>query len=80
MCFNQSNKMKNEITNQYTLAQLELLEMVNFNGALEIANGIMLIHDTALYHSDCSIDEEEKTALYQLRLLSDIIKQISREV
>ena len=39
MCFNQSNKMKNEITNQYTPAQLELLEMVNFNGALEIANG-----------------------------------------
>jgi len=40
----------------------------------------MLIHDIALYHSDYTIDSKEKTALYQLKQLSEIIKQISKEI
>ena len=30
MCYDQSNKMKNEIAHQFTPAQLELLETVTF--------------------------------------------------
>jgi len=67
------------MAHQYTPAQIELLEIVVFNDALELANDLMLIHDIALYHSDCCIDEKEKSALYQLKQLSGILKQISKE-
>ena len=67
-------------TNQYTPAQIELLEIVKFNGALELSEELMLIHDMALYHSNCSINEEEKTALYQLKMLSKLLKRISKEI
>ena len=80
MCFNQSNKVKNEITNQYAPAQLELLEMIVLNDALELAEELMLIHDIALYHSDYCINKEEKTALYQLKQMSEILTQISKEI
>ena len=70
--------LKIQMTNQYTPAQLELLEMT-LNNTLELAEELMLIHDIALYHSDYSINEGEKTALYQLKYLSDILKQISKE-
>jgi len=39
----------------------------------------MLIHDIALYHSDYTIDAKEKTALFQLKQLAEIIKRISEE-
>jgi hypothetical protein len=78
--FNVKNKIrKTQTSGQYTLAQLELLEIVALNDAFELAEELMLIHDIALYHSDYDIHEEEKTALYQLKQLSDILKQISRE-
>jgi len=68
------------MTNPCTPAQLELLEMIiTLNDTLELAEELMLIHDIALYHSDYSINEEEKTALYQLKHLSDILKEISKE-
>jgi hypothetical protein len=79
MLINPLNKMKNEMENQYTPAQIELIEMVIFNDALDLANDLMLIHDIALYHSDYCIDEKEKTALYQLKQLSGLLKQISKE-
>jgi len=64
----------------YTPAQLELLELVASNDALEFGEELMFIHDIALYHSDLSINEKEKAALYQLKQLADILKQISKEV
>ena len=64
----------------YTPAQLELLELVACNDALEFGEELMFIHDIALYHSDLSINEKEKAALYQLKQLADILKQISKEV
>jgi len=66
-------------TSLYSPAQLELLELVASNDALELSEELMCIHDIALYQSDCSIDEKEKTALYQLKQIADILKQISKE-
>jgi len=45
-----------------------------------MAEELMLIHDIALYHSDYSIDTKEKTALYQLKQLAEIIERISKEI
>jgi hypothetical protein len=69
-----------EIAQQLTPAQLELLETIAFNGASSMAQDFMLIHDIALYHSDYSIDAKEKTALYQLKQLAEMIKQIAEEI
>jgi hypothetical protein len=79
MCFDQSIP-KNENAPQFTPAQLELLETIVFNGAATMAEELMLIHDIALYHSDYSIDTKEKTALYQLKQLAEIIERISKEI
>ena len=68
------------MANQSTPAQLELLETIVFNGAASMAEGFMLIHDIALYHSDYTIDSKEKTALFQLKQLAEIIERISEEV
>jgi hypothetical protein len=65
---------------QYTSTQLELLDMVKSSGASELAEKFMLIHDIALYHSDYTIKEIEKTALYQVKLMSEILTKISKEV
>jgi len=65
---------------QYTSTQLELLDMVKSSGASELAENFMLIHDIALYHSDYTIKEREKMALYQLKLMSDILTKISKEI
>jgi len=78
MCFDQSPKSKNEV-HQFTPTQLELLETILFNGASAMADEFMLIHDIALYHSDYTIDAKEKTALFQLKQLAEIIKRISEE-
>lgn len=71
--------MKTEITNHLTPAQLELLEIAVLNDTLELAEEIMLIHDIALYHSDYCINSKEKTALYQLKQMSEIFTQLSKE-
>jgi len=74
------SKIKNNMPHQFTPAQLELLETILFNGASAMADEFMLIHDIALYHSDYTIDSKEKTALFQLKQLAEIIERISEEV
>lgn len=71
--------MANINFNPLTPAQIELLEMLVLNDPQELANELMLIHDMALYHSDYSINEEEKGALYQVKQLSEIFRRISDE-
>jgi len=74
------NELKKTPTAGYTPAQHELLEIIALSDSLELAEELMFIHDIALYHSDLSINEKEKAALYQLKQLADILKQISKEV
>jgi hypothetical protein len=64
---------------QYTQAQQELLDFIQFNNPEDIAIDIMLIHDMALYHSDYTIDIKERTALYQLKQVADILIRMSQE-
>lgn len=65
--------------NQLSPAQLELLELVQLNDAHELSQEFMLIHDLALYHSDCTIDQEEKNALFQLKQVAEILKRMNEE-
>lgn len=75
----QSPEEHNKVAPQFTAAQLEWLELTLINEPSELAEEIMLIHEIALYHSNYLIDTKEKTALYQLRLMSEILMKIANE-
>lgn len=74
-CHNLPNTVKHITRTEY-----ELLEMIMMNDIPELAKEIILIHDIALYHSDYSINEKEKNALFQLKQLSEIINRIAIEI
>ncbi len=65
---------------QYTPAYIELLELISNNGPQKTADELMLIHDIALYHSDKPIDEQEKSALYQIKQMAGLICKISENL
>lgn len=62
---------------KYISEELELLDMIRFSNCAELAKEYMLIHDIALYHSDICIDQNEKTALFDLKQLSEMLLEIS---
>ena len=59
-----------------TSAEVELLEFVNCLDSPDLVNSLKLIHDFAIYHSSIPFDEEEKTALFDVRVLWEKIAQI----
>ncbi|MDO5969561.1 hypothetical protein Q4Q35_07065 [Flavivirga aquimarina] len=61
-------------------AQLELLEFISFQDTLELIKSLEWVHNTALYHSHSFIEEEEKSILFNIRLLMDKLNGIAREV
>ena len=67
------------ITRELSPAQDELIDLVSLFGPLELAADCMSIHDMALYHSDMVVDTEEKSALYHLKHLADVLREIGRE-
>ena len=52
-------------------AQLELLEFIDFHDALKLIRSLEWVHNTALYHSHLFIDDEEKSSLFDVKLLID---------
>jgi len=47
----------------------EFLGYVKFHGLNSFIKSLKLIHDISLYHSDYPIDEHEKVALHDLKIL-----------
>ena len=60
-------------------SQIEFLESVTLHGALDLSKSLRMIHDLALYHSDISFNDDEKTALYNLKILWEAFERISEE-
>lgn len=56
--------------------QIELLELIYFYGAKEMAKSLKLVHHIALYHSDFPLDDDEKSSLYDVITLSESLKKI----
>ena len=54
----------------------ELLKLIYFHGAKEMAKSLKLVHHIALYHSDFPLDEDEKSSLYDVISLSKKLKRI----
>jgi hypothetical protein len=46
-----------------------MLEFLNGLDRPDLVNSLKLIHDCAIYHSSVSFDTQEKTALYEIRIL-----------
>lgn len=60
----------------WTQPQIELLKLIYFHGAKEMAKSLKLVHHIALYHSDFPLDSEEKASLYDVIALSRALKGV----
>ncbi len=60
----------------WTQPQIELLKLIYFHGAKEVAMSLQTVHDIALYHSDFPLDAEEKASLYDVNALYKALKQV----
>ena len=52
-------------------AREEFLAFIIFHGVEELCQSLQLIHDLALYHSYTCFDNHEKSALYNVKILSE---------
>jgi hypothetical protein len=59
-----------------TPSQFEFIEFVLFYGASELSKSLKLVHDMALYHSDISINADEKRALFSVKCLWEGVEEI----
>lgn len=59
-----------------TPSQFEFIEFVLFYGASELSKSLKLVHDMALYHSDISINADEKRALFGVKCLWEGVEEI----
>jgi hypothetical protein len=63
-----------------TPAQAEFIDLVIFHGVSELSASLKRIHDLALYHTDVLIDTDEKSALFDLKILWEGFERIEEEV
>jgi hypothetical protein len=59
-----------------TAGEVELLEFFVYLNRPDLVKSLKLIHDLAIYHSDVAFDTEEKTALYDVRVLWEKIEEM----
>ena len=84
-CKCKANQNQSKITEEtidsgdWTQPQIELLKLIYFHGAKEMAKSLKLVHHIALYHSDFPIDEIEKNSLYDVISLSKSLKRIKEK-
>ena len=68
-CQCKANQNQSKITEEtidsgdWTQPQIELLKLIYFHGAKEMAKSLKLVHHIALYHSDFPIEDEEELSL-----------------
>lgn len=56
--------------------QVEPLEFIDFHDALKLIKSLEWAHNTALYHSRLFIEDEEKSNLFDIRLLMDKLEGV----
>jgi phosphopantetheine adenylyltransferase len=61
---------------QITKAEKAFINFLNEYGAKEIVKSLRAVHDTALYHSDLSINQREKGELFDVKLLADELEKM----
>ena len=56
-------------TRHVSKPQLKFLDYIRFHREQELSKSLKLIHDLALYHSDVPFDQDQKSALFDLKIL-----------
>ena len=81
-CKRKANVNQSKITEEtidagdWTQPQIELLKLIYFHGAKEMAKSLKLVHHIALYHSYFPLDDVEKSSLYDVIALSKALKKV----
>jgi len=52
-----------------TQSQADFWYLIESHGCKELAHSLRMVHDLALYHSDVPFNAEEKSALFDLKVL-----------
>lgn len=63
-----------------TQSQTEFWYLVESQGCKELAHSLRMVHDLALYHSDVPFNAEEKSALFDLKVLWEGFEKMVVEV
>jgi len=59
-------------------SEAEFLDFVKFHGIDELIKSLKMVHDFALYHTDLSLDTQEKNALFNLKILWEGLEQMGK--
>jgi len=59
--------------------QSEFLKFILFQGVEELIKSLKLVHDQALYHSDLLIDDDERVALFHVKILWEEMEKLEKE-
>ena len=62
-----------------TPAQIEFIGYVTFHGIDSFIRSLKMIHDFALYHTDLCFDSDEKSALFDLKILWEGFERIEEK-
>lgn len=60
-----------------TAAQAEFISFITGNDIRGFSESLKLVHDFALYHTDLPLDDDEKFALYNVKLLWEELDKLS---
>lgn len=66
--------------NPVNVPEKEFIDLIMFHGVTELSKSLKLIHDLALYHSDVSFNENEKSALFDLKILWESLEKMEKEL
>ncbi len=60
-------------------SETEFLEYIKFHGIDNFIKSLKMIHDFALYHTDLCFDSDEKSALFDLKILWEGFERIKEK-
>ena len=67
-----------EILKSLNSAEQEFIGNLKFPGIEELVSSLKMVHDFALYHTDLCFDTEDKTALFNLKILWEGLEQLGK--
>ena len=68
-----------KISQMLTPAQVQLLDYANYLDGPDLVRSLKLLHDIVVYHSNEPLDEDEKCALYSIKVLWEYVEGIVGE-
>ncbi|PKV52231.1 hypothetical protein ATE84_4338 [Aquimarina sp. MAR_2010_214] len=73
-----NDSVEPKVSTSLNSSEAEFLDYIKFHGISEFVKSLKMIHDFALYHTDLCFDKDEKSALYNLKILWEGMEQITK--